>query len=434
MNEIDVTVIGGGLAGMAASIHLARAGMRVTCIEAAPTDRDAVGESLDWSAPDLLAALDLPMEELIARGIATYKRHVVLKLQDGSEQHYVPGDWLGRAPFHVELRTLHVDRTFLNEAIRAMAVRQGVEIVADKVLDIEREGRRVLAANTEGGMRISSSWFIDASGSATRLFPRTFNLPVHEYGPSKVAIWDYFTVPSSPEGTTLYCVETDSYMEWVWQIPIRPDAVSVGYVAAGNVIKEARRRGLGMQEIYRAQLSRFPALRGLLNAPREISPHVTSFRCRVHGKLAGPNWLVIGESASMVDPLTSNGVTAALRQAAEAAELIIRSRHRRQLPSLAGAAYSWRVRGLARFFNCCIERLFYDWPIRRRIGPLKAGDVYTIPAWLMNLFYSRMRPRGIMSTALFNGALACLRLAAECFHWLCKQRLSSRATSNCLAS
>jgi thioredoxin reductase len=27
MNEIDVTVIGGGLAGMAASIHLARPGM-----------------------------------------------------------------------------------------------------------------------------------------------------------------------------------------------------------------------------------------------------------------------------------------------------------------------------------------------------------------------------------------------------------------------
>src|ERR1700690_3432969 len=102
MNEIDVTVIGGGLAGMGGSIHLARAGMRVTCMEAPPNARDAVGEAGEWSASGLLAALDLPMEELIARGIATYKRHVVLKLQDGSEQHYVPGDWLGRAPFHVE--------------------------------------------------------------------------------------------------------------------------------------------------------------------------------------------------------------------------------------------------------------------------------------------------------------------------------------------
>jgi cation diffusion facilitator CzcD-associated flavoprotein CzcO len=33
VNAIDVTVIGGGLAGMAASIHLSKAGLRVLCIE-----------------------------------------------------------------------------------------------------------------------------------------------------------------------------------------------------------------------------------------------------------------------------------------------------------------------------------------------------------------------------------------------------------------
>ena len=54
MEEIDVTVIGGGLAGMAASIHLVRAGLGVLCIEAAATGTDAVGESLDWSSPALL--------------------------------------------------------------------------------------------------------------------------------------------------------------------------------------------------------------------------------------------------------------------------------------------------------------------------------------------------------------------------------------------
>ncbi|MGB9416508.1 MAG: FAD-dependent oxidoreductase, partial [Acidobacteriaceae bacterium] len=89
MDKIDVTVIGGGLAGMAASIHLVRAGLRVLCLEAASSDTDAVGESLDWSAPDLLENLGLSMEELIRRGIATYKRHVILKLQDGAEQQYV---------------------------------------------------------------------------------------------------------------------------------------------------------------------------------------------------------------------------------------------------------------------------------------------------------------------------------------------------------
>jgi hypothetical protein len=85
MEKFDVTVIGGGLAGMAASIHLVRAGLRVICVEAASGDTDAVGESLDWSAPDLLKDLGLPMEELIRRGIATHK----------TTRHFQAAGWSG---------------------------------------------------------------------------------------------------------------------------------------------------------------------------------------------------------------------------------------------------------------------------------------------------------------------------------------------------
>jgi phytoene dehydrogenase-like protein len=46
-NRADVTVIGGGLAGMAASFHLARAGYLVTCIEPDMGSSRPVGESLD---------------------------------------------------------------------------------------------------------------------------------------------------------------------------------------------------------------------------------------------------------------------------------------------------------------------------------------------------------------------------------------------------
>src|ERR1700681_4797884 len=109
-DQIDVTVIGGGLAGMAASIHLADAGLRVVCIEANPVDADPVGESLDWSAPDLLKRLGLSKELLLEQGIATIKRHVVLKLADGSQRQYIPGEWLGKPPYNTDLRTLHVDR------------------------------------------------------------------------------------------------------------------------------------------------------------------------------------------------------------------------------------------------------------------------------------------------------------------------------------
>ena len=131
----------------------------------------------------------------------------------------------------------------------------------------------------------------------------------------------------------------------------------------------------------------------------------------------------------MVDPMTSNGVTAALRHATEASSLIIHYRNRKSIPRLAAAMYSQRVSGLGRFFNSTIEDVLYDWPIRNRIGPFNAGDVYTIPAWSINAIYSRARPQGFVATTLFRLLLASLRYSLSAFHWLCHQSRSSPPTA-----
>ena len=415
----DVTVIGGGLAGMAASIHLSKAGLRVLCIEPDAADNSSVGESLDWSAPALLSALGLTMDQLIAKNVATYKRHVTLKLGDGCDREYIPGEWLGKPPFNVELRTLHVDRNQLNQLLRTLVVNQGVTFLRDKVVAVEREGRRVAGVTTQLGDRISSPWFLDASGAAASLFARAFRLPAYESGPRKVAIWSYFPVTEPSEGTTLYADGVKpSYMEWVWEIPINPSTISVGYVATGESIKARRQEGQTVEDILRAQLGRFPRFESLLRS--EISPLVTSFVCRMHGRVAGPNWMIAGEAAAMVDPMTANGVTAALRHASEASRLIVESHHRRKISVLGASMYSRRVLGLATFFNRGIERVIYEAPIRNRIGVLQAGDVYTIPAWSVNSIYSRLRPYGAIKTILFGCLLDLVRMGEYLLYRVCK--------------
>ena len=427
LSQIDVTVIGGGLAGMAASFHLAKAGMKVVCIDPDTETSKAVGESLDWSAPDLLSALGFPMQRLIGEGIGTYKRHVTLRLGNGCDRHYVPSEWLGRPPFNVELRTLHVDRLRLNRELLISALSHGVELIRDKVVEVEKKEQTVTAVITSEGRSISSSWFIDASGAAASLFPRAFQLPMYAYGPKKVAVWTYFDVPEMVEGTTLYAHGTmPSYMEWIWEIPIRPGAISVGYVATGEAIKLKRKQGLSIEEIFREQLGHFPRFERLLQTAKADAPWVTSYLCCGYRKVAGPNWFVAGEAASMVDPMTANGVTAALRHAEEATDLILRNRRQGRLPRRCTSMYSRRVSDLGRFFNSGIERVVYDWPIRKRIGVLNAGDLYTVPAWTLNNIYSRLRPKGVASTLLFGSLLNVIRISAELYHSLCRRLESSR--------
>jgi flavin-dependent dehydrogenase len=263
----DVIVIGSGLAGKAASLHLAKAGLSVTCIEPADAVRQAVGESLDWSAPDLLKALGLPMEHLVTERIATWKRHVTLQLRDGCSEQYVPSAWLARAPFRVELRTLHVDRQRLDQGLLSLATALGVTVVRDKVVGVGRKENKILSVKTAGGSMFAAKWFIDSSGFAAPVLTREFKLRAIEFGPPKVALWTYFTVRQAVEGTTLYMDPAPSeYLDWVWEIPINPDTVSVGYVTTGATTKAKRERGLSLDEIFREQLKKHPHFEPMLGA------------------------------------------------------------------------------------------------------------------------------------------------------------------------
>jgi len=424
----DVTVIGGGLAGKAAALHLARAGLRVVCVEPEQSARPPVGESLDWSAPALFDSLGLSSESLIAAQIATWKRHVTLKMRDGCDTHYVPSEWLGGAPFYVNLKTLHVERIQLDHEILKIVMDAGVKFVRERVIEVEATGKKIHSVLTEQNTRVSSPWVIDASGIGASLVARKFNLPALQYGPRKVGVWTYFNVSQQVEGTTLYMDPLPTeYLEWVWEIPISPDKVSIGYIAPGAVFKAKREGGASVEDIFRNQLMKFSRFESLLQQENIGAIHVTSFRCRVYLECAGPNWLIAGEAASLVDPMTSNGVTAALRQADETAAIILKFRNRGEIPWRARKTYTSRIVQMAKFFNEGIEKIVYEPVVRNRIGLSTAGAVYTSPAWSMNVVYARLSPSGFFSTFVLDAMLAFFRISASILYWYCNLLKSNAA-------
>jgi len=417
----DVTVIGGGLAGKAASLHLAKAGLKTICIDPADASRQPVGESLDWSTPDLLGNLGLPLDEILARRIGTLKRRVVVKSREGQTEEYFPFPWLSRPPFNLEIRTLHVDRTRMDEELRKKAIDSGVKLLRDKVVRVERNDKHISSVHTATGQQFSSPWFIDASGFATSLLAREFQLRAVEYGPAKVAVWAYFQVSDPIEGTTVYAEpESREYLDWIWEIPISASVVSVGYIATGAAVKAEREQGFTVKEIFRRKLMKFPRFESLLEAATLDEINVSSFRSRVHLGVAGPNWLIAGEAACMMDPITANGVTAGLRHAEESCDLILKYRKRSKLSLRARISYSSRVAQLGGFFNSGVENLVYQPQVRTRFGMGGSASTYISPAWGMNLLYGCFRRKGLFSTMLLGSLMEFSRACQWILYRCCK--------------
>jgi flavin-dependent dehydrogenase len=409
----DAVVIGGGLAGQAAAIHLARGGLQVICLEPRESFHNIVGESLDWSAPQLFAQLGLTLEDLVSSGAATFKRHITVTAPDGAQQEYLPGAWLTEHPWNVEIRTLHLDRLQVHSQLQQTACAHGVVTLHERAIGFEIQNRRILTVETSEGHCIRAPWIIDASGAAASVLGREFILPFTAYGPRKVALWANFPTEDWVEGTTLYMLSPASeYMEWIWEIPIRPGVSSIGYIASGSKVKLQRAHGLKNPDLLSKQMHKFARLSALAKYVPPERVAVTSFLCRTYRGVCGPNWIIIGEAASQSDPITGNGVTAALRHAAEASALICRYQHRQSIPVLARTAYNLRVSGVGRYFNSLSEKLFYESPLRARLGLFGTARAYTVPAWLTNLVYSRVRPRRLLGTVAFCFALVTIRAVA----------------------
>jgi flavin-dependent dehydrogenase len=395
----DVAVIGAGIAGLAAAVFLRQAGMDVVCFDARPYPHHKVGESLDWSSPGLLARVGIDADALLADGIATFKRKIVVCEVGRDAWTAAPPPQIRHWPMRFETATLHVDRAALDNRLFEHARSLGTTFVWERVTGLQVADDRIRSCATSGGRRVDARWYIDASGTS-RFFARKMGIPVRFYGQPKVCLWTYYDTAPLHDGTTFFVDNSDEYLRWIWDIPISPGQTSVGFVLSASEMRDRRRAGESVPDILRAELARhqrFAAFLSEVAAPRIES---TAFQPYVVAKVCGANWLMVGEAASMPDPLTGNGVTSGIRHARHAAAAIRGAGD--QLSPRRRQVYGCHVSRLGHSFNAYIEQVIYRQGLRRALGLRAATYIYTLFAFFMNALHARCDPRGRFGMTMFQ--------------------------------
>jgi flavin-dependent dehydrogenase len=261
-------------------------------------------ESLPPSTRKLLAAVGV-LESIDRTGFyPTTGNTVWWGMRDGHvEQFDVPGYQVHRPEF---------DRVLLAGAADA-----GAEVICDAHV------RRVHVDGASGARveyqrdghpptAVTSPFAVDASGRAGVIARRGFRR--HEPGyltQAFIGEWQRENGWDLPDATHTL-VET--YQEgWAWSVPLSGTVRQVGVAVDGATTRV--RRGPTLLSTYRAEIGKTRRLNALMAGAALGRVWACDASLYSSHRYAGPQFLLVGDAASCIDPLSSFGVKKALASA-----------------------------------------------------------------------------------------------------------------------
>ncbi|HEY5783378.1 MAG TPA: tryptophan 7-halogenase [Microlunatus sp.] len=312
-----MVVVGGGPAGTATAISLARLGLRPVVLEAASGPRWKVGESIPPSARPVLDRLGL-LSGLARAGLLSYGNRSVWGSALGVEQDFVfgttgPGWRVDRIRFEDELATA--------ASAAGADWRYGARVVGCSRR--EPRGWSLRVVDDAGSRTDEADLVVDATGRAARV-ARLLGARRVRYD-RLVGVVVYGAAGAGGEGadadsTTLVEAVADG---WWYSLFLPGHRLVVAFMTDADLLERtgARREG-GLESLF----DEAPATRTrVLTADAQLDWSQARIRPAHTGRLtavAGRDWLAVGDAAVAFDPLASYGIAAALGEGFYAAAAV----------------------------------------------------------------------------------------------------------------
>ncbi len=306
--------MGAGPSGSAAAAWAARSGREVLLIDSREFPRDKpCGDGLTPRAVSELQLLGL------GDWLDGHIRHHGLRLAGFGST--VEVRWPGAA---FPSWSSAVPRMELDDRIRIAAEESGASmLLGSKAVDVVRDSAgRVTEVVLADGRRVGCRWLVVADGARSTL-GRVLGRQWHQETVYGVAARGYLASPRSDEPWISSDLELRSTAGEVlpgygWIFPLGNGEVNIGVGALATVKRPA-------DIALRPLIAHYTALKadawGFSGPPRAVASALLPMGGAVSG-VAGPNWMLVGDAASCVNPLNGEGIDYGLETGRMAAGML----------------------------------------------------------------------------------------------------------------
>jgi geranylgeranyl reductase family protein len=353
----DVAIVGAGPAGAWAAHLLAARGARVAIFDASHPREKPCGGGVTGRALALIAsAVDVESLPFVRVERATFRGR---------------GGRTVDVPLPADASALRVgSRTDFDGRLLERAVASGAAHVPQRVLDVERDGRGFRLHTAPGSHRAA---FIVGADGANSLIRRRVSCPFRREQLSVAT--GFFAHGVTSRSIVLELV--DEPPGYIWSFP-RPDHLAIGICAqASTGVSTTALRARTARWIDETRIA----------AGRMLTPYAWPIPSLDEAdidslEVSGPGWMLVGDAAGLVDPITREGIFFAIESAAFAADSLAGANperlyadrlHAGPLDELARAARLKRGFFQPRFTRLLLDALEVSSGVRAVMADLVAG-------------------------------------------------------------
>ncbi len=317
MAEYDVIILGGGPAGATAAMYLGKAGIKTALIDKAKFPRDKTcGDAQGRKAAGIMRELGIYEEYEKLPGQKIYG--ITLSSPNGTQVHVDVENRSKPAPGYTHKRQIFDNFLFKNAQkltdVKTLTVKD--VIVEDRVV------KGITGINEKGEKEKIRTKLLLAADGALSTVAQKFKLNDNptEHNISALRIY-YKNVTGLTDRIEIHMVES-LIPGYFWVFPLPNNEANVGL---GMIIKDMQDKKINLKEAVLKEIKENPLFKERFKNATTVDD-VKGWTLPIashHRKCYGNGFLLLGDAAGLVDPLSGEGVGNAMISGKVAAQIAL---------------------------------------------------------------------------------------------------------------